>query len=302
MEVIVKQKSSISPSEKVIVNASQVHFNDESYPVVRVRDVQERRLYDVVSVQGKVHSVGQSHTMENGSEKQNVAVVDASGSGRVSVWEDAVGTVMVGKSYLFKMFMVREFSGRRYLTMCKSSVSTIEEIGDIVNVTDVSSEDALTCDKVLKNAEIIAIPEFVRKRVCRRCASGVMPGEGDPPTSGNCLNCGMVQKYELCCEKVYAKLMFAAEGEEDLVLIAGADILKRLVGADVSELALITAPKVAKVVYSRSGVITAVEFDHCDSGDVSHSLEVNSVNKTVTVPTQDKCLAVVSQELFDGDW
>ena len=39
---------------------------------------------------------------------------------------------------------------------------------------------------------------------------------------------------KLCCEKVYAKLTFAAEGEEDLVLIAGADNL-------------FTAPKVATV-------------------------------------------------------
>ena len=42
----------------------------------------------------------------------------------------------------------------------------------------------------------------------------------------------MVQKYELCSEKVYAKLMLAAEGEEeDLVLVASADILKPFVGA-----------------------------------------------------------------------
>ena len=99
--------------------------------------------------------------MENGSQKQDVAVVDASGSGRVSVWGDAVGTVMVGKSYLFKMFMVCEFSGRKYLPMCKSGTSTIEQVDDIVSVADVSSEDALNCDKVLKNAEIIAISEFV---------------------------------------------------------------------------------------------------------------------------------------------
>ena len=124
----------------------------------------------------------------------------------------------------------------------------------------------------MKNAEIIAIPEFVRKRVCRRCASGVMPGEGDPRSSGNCLNCGMVQSTNYVVRRFFAKLMFAAEGE-NLVLVASANILKRLVGAhrdaDVTQLALITAPKMTKVVYSRSGVFTAVEFDHCDSADVS---------------------------------
>ena len=69
MEVIVKQKSTISPSKKVIVDTSQLQFDDESCPKVRVRDVQERRLYDVFSVREKVHSVGQSHTMENVKSK-----------------------------------------------------------------------------------------------------------------------------------------------------------------------------------------------------------------------------------------
>ena len=54
--------------------------------------------------------------------------------------------------------------------MCKSGILTIEEMGDIVKAADF-------------NAEIIAISEFVRKRVCRRGASGMMPGQGDPQAS-----------------------------------------------------------------------------------------------------------------------
>ena len=69
----------------------------------------------------------------------------------------------------------KSLAGEKYLTMCKD-VSVIESAPDIATVADVSDEDKLDSDKILRNAEIVAIPEFVHKEICHRCGSKVSPG------------------------------------------------------------------------------------------------------------------------------
>ena len=116
MEVVLKRGSTIVGSTVLKKDSSSVHFIDDSSPLVLMKDVQDRRVYDTVTVQGKVVKVGKPHLVDE-NEKQDIVLVDSSCSGRVTLWGECVGAVSVGKSYCFKMFMVQEFGGRKYLTM-----------------------------------------------------------------------------------------------------------------------------------------------------------------------------------------
>ena len=188
--------------------------------------------------------------------------------------------------------MVREFGGRKYLTMRKD-VSVVESAPDIATVADVSDEDKLDSDKTLRNAEIVAIPESVHKKTCHRCGSAVSPGVGDPPSYGTCLNCGMIQKYELCSTKFYARLMFTSDEESGMVLTASSDILKKLVGvqndSDVTEIALISLPKLQKVFYNGSSVITGFE-----------SGPRGGTKKLMKPPSIGSCESASQEDLFDA--
>ena len=187
------------------------------------------------------------------------------------------------------MFVVREFGGRKYLTMRKD-VSVVESAPDIAIVADVSDEDKLDSDKTLQNAEIVAIPEFVHKKICHRCGSTVSPGVGDPPSYGTCLNCGMIQKYELCSTKFYARLMFTSDEESGMVLTASSDNLKKLVGVhDVTEIALISLPKLQKAFYTGSSVIPGIESD-----------SRGGTKKLMKPPSIGSCESASQEDLFDA--
>ena len=98
MEVVMKRGSSIVGSTMLKKDSASVHFTDDSSPLVSMKDVQDRRVYDTVTVQGKVVKVGKSHLVD-ASEKQDIVLVDSSCSGRVTLWGECVGAVTVGKSY-----------------------------------------------------------------------------------------------------------------------------------------------------------------------------------------------------------
>ena len=63
-------------------------------------------------------------------KKQDVIVVDGSGSGKCVVWEENIGSLKEGECYLLKNVVVREY-GSKYLSMPKEgcSIVPIEDIG-----------------------------------------------------------------------------------------------------------------------------------------------------------------------------
>ena len=88
-------------------------------------------------------------------------------------------------------------------------------------------------DNVLKNAMIVGVSKFVRKRVCRKCHSYVELGVGNPPIKGRCMNsdCSLVLRYGMCGSRFSAKLMFSAEDSIKITLTAHGNVLRELAGA-----------------------------------------------------------------------
>lgn len=70
-------------------------------------------------------------------QKQDVIVGDSTKSGRVTVWEEEIGKLELGKSYKMEGMMVRSFgrgnNKEMYLSTGKkgSQIEMMEDIGDI---------------------------------------------------------------------------------------------------------------------------------------------------------------------------
>ena len=199
LEFVMKSKSTLGPSSHQI-DTSAIDTN------VLVTGITSKCVYDLVNVHAKVLKISGQETLDDGSIKQDIIVGDLTGTLRVTVWGEIVGTLSKGDSYLFSNFMVREFSGLKYLSMRKD-LSVIEQIRDIGETVE-SSDSDLSGGEVL-NAQVVGVSEFVRKKICYRCKGHVEPGsEVEGPKSGQCCLCGMIQRYDLCKSRLVAKLAF----------------------------------------------------------------------------------------------
>ena len=119
------------------VDPSEVDYDDGVAPEVSLAVVKEKCIYAHVSVRGKVCQVMRAETLENGSTKQDIII-----------WGGIVDCVAVGQCYLLCNFTVREYEGKRYLTMCKEG-SEIADIGTVVQGVDTGG--------VLKNTTIVGV-------------------------------------------------------------------------------------------------------------------------------------------------
>ena len=76
---------------------------------------------------------------------------------RCTLWEMNIGQLEQGKSYILKMFMVREYESKNYLS--KGQESQIVEVEDIGN-TVVYTPDVQENSTTIRSAEIVAVPEL----------------------------------------------------------------------------------------------------------------------------------------------
>ncbi len=181
MEIVLKSSSEIAHSSKQL-DTTNIDFDDGVVPEILIAALEDRCVFDVVTIRVKVHQVCQREFLDGGYIKQDVSVSDGSGVGRVTVWGDFVGTVFVGECYLFSGFMVKEFSGNKYLSMRKNG-STIEKVDDIGQVMKLDT-DNITTDGQIMNATVVCVMEFLSKKVCILCNGYVEPGPGSPPIHG----------------------------------------------------------------------------------------------------------------------
>ena len=66
----------------------------------------------------KVSNVTHPTEVPTGKKKQDVIIVDGSGSGKCVLWGKNIGNLKEGECYLLKNFVVREY-GSKYLSMAK---------------------------------------------------------------------------------------------------------------------------------------------------------------------------------------
>ena len=90
--------------------------------------------------------------------KQDIIVADQTATARVTLWEDNVGALHEGRSYILKNFVVRVHQSTKYLSMGgdATEIVPIEDIGVVAAASDINDEDEVT----LHNVVIIGVPHL----------------------------------------------------------------------------------------------------------------------------------------------
>ncbi len=136
------QKSKYSDEMEVVVTKSTlVGDSPRKYPKVvtptatsssiTLDQLQGLKNYQRVTVVIKVLRADAKVEVKPGLFKQDLCVSDATGTARLTVWQDTINTLNVEESYKLDNLMVCSFDNQKYLTPPKSG-STITPHEDIV--------------------------------------------------------------------------------------------------------------------------------------------------------------------------
>ena len=79
-----------------------------------------------------VKVVSAQEEVKNGLRKHDYIVGDATGAATVTMWENNIRALKVGASYKLSGMMVREFDGKKLLSMPKQD-------GEITNIPDIGA-------------------------------------------------------------------------------------------------------------------------------------------------------------------
>ena len=243
------------------INISGIDFDDGVCPKVTVSDVKDKCVFDILDIDVKVCSVGEIDVLGDGSVKQDLIVADSGDVCRATVWGDHVGTVKAGCCYLFSSFMVKEFSGSKYLSMRKG-MSAIKLIADI-GVVKEDEACVIEKEREIKNVNVSGVAQFSKDKMCQQCKGAVEP---DGATDlGRCSrsDCRMLQAYAMCPTRLFARLMFLDQGDR-VTLAAYGKVLRDLARVtddeEVTETALLCIPRLERVQFDARDVITGFKF------------------------------------------
>ena len=96
MEIVLKGKTKISMSPKKF-DFANILIEEEIIPL---SGIESKGVFDRVSVRVKVSKVADAAEIPTGKKKQDVVVVDGSGSAKCVLWEEKIGSLKEGKCYV----------------------------------------------------------------------------------------------------------------------------------------------------------------------------------------------------------
>ena len=80
-------------------------------------------------------SIGSEEVVGFGLKKQDLVIAGQSGSARLTLWQEEIGTMQAGCSYTAYGAMVREFHGQRFLSTSKQG-TCIKKAAPLENVME----------------------------------------------------------------------------------------------------------------------------------------------------------------------
>ena len=163
-----------------------------------------------VSCTVKVLRLEQKSVVSGGQSLQNVIIADSSLSSKIVLWNNDIGRLEIGNSYVLKNVVVKSYQNDKSLHFPKQG-ATIEEINDIGTV---APDDTPTYDNVT-SSEVAGILSFDDYLMCIICKSKVQLKDDK---SGICTNCNLIQKVNLCKKQIRAKLLLTRPGGNYITL------------------------------------------------------------------------------------
>lgn len=199
LDIMLNDNTVITKSDKNITS-KEVTFNSTSTTKeLTIEEVKHQLPFQRVTVKAKVVDIGDSSSLFDGRTVQNIVIADITASIRISLWQEFVNTVTLGKSYKFTNVTVKAFDGMNTLFTPKQE-ATIELIEDLEGI-QVQSPTS----KSLKSARIVAVNSLVSKRSCVACNKGEILSEEDP-LIGRCSNCSALVLIDDCPNEMLANL------------------------------------------------------------------------------------------------
>ena len=237
---------------------SSIKFEDSIPTTILLEELDEKTIFERVSVNIKVIKKMESEIVLTGKKKQDVIVGNSSATGKVTLWENNIDSLQEQASYTLENFVVCEYNNyycSKYLGMGLQG-SQIIPIGDIGNVKQ--AEEATTSSEIL-NAVIIGVSHLSNHKLCLRCNAQVEPSTS---SMGRCTKpeCAMLQRYYICSNQVSAKLSFMVSSKIHSLNAYG-QVVKDLAevsgDTEVTEEGLMKLPQLSIVAYNENNVITS---------------------------------------------
>ena len=129
--------------------------------------------YDKITTKIKVLDILQTVTVPSGKRVQEVLVADLSTVTRCSLWEQDMGTLSVGSSYLLKNFEVHEFVSKKFINNSKQGC----EIVPIPDIGKVAKRPTESQDEEIQNSEIVGVPQLTKYKLGLHCKARVEPSD-----------------------------------------------------------------------------------------------------------------------------
>ena len=252
MEILLKSSTTIHKSPKKF-DTTVFNFQED----LTLDFLESKDVYDKVSVRVKVLQLLDTVTTPIGKKIQEIIISDGTATSKVTLWENYVGRLEIGKSYYLRHFNVQEYHSKKFLSTPKEG-AIIEEIDDLpcsVEAESVTVDD----DKNIANPCIVGVSKLDRYKLCLRCKARVEPGCSN---LGRCSkpDCEMLQRYDVCPDYVSAQLLFSCGSDATILsLFAHNKVLLEMAGVantEITEELLLSLPSFAIIKYNNN-VITS---------------------------------------------
>ena len=240
------------------ISVPSIEFEDNTPVTIQLQQLQQKTIYDTVTVNVKVISILEPELVPPGKRKQHITISDSSSTATLILWEEHINTLSANTCYTLKSFVVREYNCSKNFAMSLrgSQIIPIEDIGHVCTLTE---DDKST---EIYNATIIGVNDIESHKTCLRCNARV-----EPTTSslGRCTkqDCHMLQRYDMCTTYLSTKitLMSASKTASKIYsLIAYGKTIKELAGSDsdeVKEENLMEIPQLKTITFNDKNVITS---------------------------------------------
>ena len=185
-----------------------------------------------------------------------MTIADQSGTAELDLWQEYVGVVTTGKSYVIRNAMAKFYNEQFRLTTPKSGL-IIEHAQELTGITAVVKNKP---NRSLKEAKVIAVRSLQSNIVCVSCNSKDVIAMEDNPCLGSCSKCSTRALLSVCEHQTSADLIIKSQSFCYKVSAVGkqlADIAELADNEAITEVKLLMSSKF-DCEYSAKMMITSV--------------------------------------------
>ena len=215
LEILVNKNTDVAQSDKQFDIKSSTCALSKGGSTIELGELQNLDKYQCVNVKAKALRLEDVEEVPRGKKVQNIVITDNTATARLSVWEGEIGKVVAGKSYNLTALVVREFRGRKFLSMSKDKLDILatEDITEVADETESNNSATNTATPSyswVRNCSVIGVMTFDKYKCCINCNTKRAPDPEDPDV-GHCSKCQMIQCLDTS-KGLMAKLMLASGG------------------------------------------------------------------------------------------